>query len=405
MEKNEQLDHIYKLIMELASGNLQYRAPVSEKNDEIDAITMGINMLAEELQSTTVSKDYLSRIYKGVVDMLIVLNPDNSIQEVNSTVSRLLGYQDDELTGKDFGTLFFRNETRFLDKMNRELTKKGYFQDTERLFKTKRGKSIPVSLSSSLLYDNNGEVNGILYIAKDISKIKKTEEQLRSKNEELNTFIYRASHDLKGPLASILGLVNLAQAEMSDVESIKYYMNLIQLSASRLDSILNDFLELGRLTQSHIKNSTINFEQLINEILRSLEYLPDYQFIDFSFNIKQKKAFKSKKILVKAIIQNLIDNAIKYRKVDAAVRSSIHILIEEVDNEISISVTDNGIGIDRAIQEKIFKMFYRGHDIAGGSGLGLYIVKSSVEALRGRIGVKSKVGQGTTFQIMLPNRN
>ena len=401
MSRESRIEMIYELITELASGNLQFRANISGNDDELDAITVGINMLAEELQSTTVSKDYLNRIYKGVVDMLIVINPDLSIQLVNSNACRVLGYTEEELIGKDFSELFYKNENRFLEKLKKELIKKGYSHDEERVFKTRKDKPIPVSISCSLLKDTDETDSGIMFIAKDISKIKKTEEDLRSKNDELNTFIYRASHDLKGPLASILGLVGLAQSEADDIESVKHYMNLIKLSASRLDAILNDFLELGRLTQSHVKKASLFIEPLIQEILKSLEYLPEFANIKFNLDIDQPTPIKSKKILLKAILQNLIDNAVKYRNMDIE-DAEVNIKVREVDSDYEITVSDNGIGMTKSIQDNIFKMFYRGHDVNEGTGLGLYIVKSSVDSLRGKISVKSKPNKGTTFTILLP---
>src|ERR1700735_4549906 len=118
MEKKEQIDHIYDLIMQLSAGNLGYRSEISQKNDELDAITMGINMLAEELQTTTVSKDYLGRIYKGVVDMLIVIGPDNIIHQVNTTVCKLLNYKEEQLVGEPISKIFQKKEAKFLNKIN-----------------------------------------------------------------------------------------------------------------------------------------------------------------------------------------------------------------------------------------------------------------------------------------------
>jgi signal transduction histidine kinase len=178
-------------------------------------------------------------------------------------------------------------------------------------------------------------------------------------------------------------------------------MNLIKLSASRLDAILNDFLELGRLTQSHVKKASLFIEPLIHEILKSLEYLPEFAKIDFKLDIDQPTPIKSKKILLKAIIQNLIDNAVKYRNLEIN-NPQVTIKVREVDSEYEITVSDNGIGMTKSIQDNIFKMFYRGHDVNEGTGLGLYIVKSSVDSLRGKISVKSKPNKGTTFTILLP---
>jgi PAS domain S-box-containing protein len=403
MAKKEQIDQIYDLIMHLAAGNLGYRAEVSEKNDELDAITMGINMLAEELQITTVSQDYLSRIYKGVVDMLIMLNPDNTIQQVNTTVCKLLNYKEEELIGKPMSIITYRDEGHFFKRINVELEKKGHAYNLERIFKTKKGRLIPVSISCSLLYDTSGTIDGTLFIAKDISNLKRTAEELKHKNEELNTFIYRVSHDIKGPLASIIGLLNLAKDDSDDLDSLKSYMNLIEMSALRLNSIIGDFLEIGQLTQSQIKSSVIDFKEFIQEILDTLQYTEKFKFIDIRVNVDQHKVFKSKKVLLKAILQNLIENAIKYSKKDID-NPYIEINVTDGDGKVIIEVSDNGNGIEVNMQEHVFKMFYKGEHANSGSGLGLYIVKTSLDSLKGTISVKSAVNEGSTFLVELPTK-
>jgi PAS domain S-box-containing protein len=400
LEKKDQIDHIYDLIMHLASGNLSYRAEVSERNDELDAITMGINMLAEELQSTTVSQDYLGRIYKGVVDMLIVLNPDNTIHQVNSTLCKLLNYKSEELIGKPISMITYRSEEHFFKKINSELAKKGHAYNIERIFLTKKNKLIPVSISCSLLYDTEGKIDGTLLIAKDISRMKRTQEQLKHKNEELNTFIYRVSHDIKGPLASIIGLLNLAKDEIEDPDSIKHYVNLIEMSAYRLDTIIGDFLEIGKLTQSQIRASNIDFKEFISEILESLKYAENFKNIDFRLNINQHRAFKTKKVLLKAVLQNLIENAIKYSRKD--VDSYIQIDVKDGDHKMVIEISANGIGIEKNMVDHVFKMFYKGEHANSGSGLGLYIVKTSIDSLKGTINVKSTKNIGSSFTIEIP---
>jgi len=403
MEKKEQIDHIYDLIMQLSAGNLGYRSEISQKNDELDAITMGINMLAEELQTTTVSKDYLGRIYKGVVDMLIVIGPDNIIHEVNATVCKLLNYKEEQLVGEQISKIFQRKDAKGLNKINDELDKKGHAYNIERVFKTKKGRLIPVSISGSLLYGSDGSIDGKLFIAKDISKIKKTTEQLKRKNEELNTFIYRVSHDIKGPLASIIGLLNLAKDDNEDQDSLKSYFGLIETSASRLDKVIGDFLEIGKLTQSQIRSSLLDFKEFIQEILDSLHYADNFKNIKIKINLPQHHVFRTKKILLKAVLQNLIENAIKYAR-KGVDESFIEISVKESEGKLIITVADNGIGIPKNMQEHIFKMFYKGEHANSGSGLGLYIVKTSLDSLKGTISVQSTQNEGSLFTVEIPAR-
>jgi signal transduction histidine kinase len=235
-----------------------------------------------------------------------------------------------------------------------------------------------------------------------MSKVKKTEHDLRLKNEELNSFIYRVSHDIKGPLSSILGLIYLAKSEAEDVAAVNDYIKLIEQSANRLDNIIADFLELGRLTQSQVRTSSVQIDTLIQEIIKSNQFSPEYAKVQFKIRTDAPGTVKTKVILLKAILQNLIENAVRYRKTNT--EAVIQIDVNYVDKDVVIKVSDNGIGMDKNVIEHIFKMFYRGNETSKGSGLGLYIVKTSIDALKGSIDVKSKPGQGSTFTITIPQR-
>lgn len=400
MKKDKRIEEIHSTLIEMASGNFNARLAPSGSLDELDAITIGINMLGEELQASTVSRDYLNRIYMGIVDMLIVLNPNNTIQRINESVCKILLYSEKELVGKPFNMLFPKKELKSLNIINKKLNIDGYYYNIEKTFVSKDGRKIPVSFSCSLLSDSQNNVHGKLYIAKDISKIKKTEEQLIMKNAELNTLVYRASHDLKGPLASTLGLVNLAKQE-KDMGSIKHYIDLIEKSTQRLDAILNGLTEITRVTQTSVNNSIINFSQLVQDILDSLRHLPSFKEINFKINIDQRKEFISDNNLLRSVLQNLIENAIKYKKENSR-DSYIHIRIVDVLKGIEMEIKDNGLGIPKEAQEHVFKLFYRANVKSSGSGLGLYIVKSSIEKLGGEVSLESEEGKQTTFKIFIP---
>ncbi|HYG38340.1 MAG TPA: PAS domain S-box protein [Cytophagales bacterium] len=188
------IDQIDKLILELASGNFAYRIELFENSNELDAIIAGINMLGEELQATTVSKDYLNSIYTGVVDMLIVLNPDHTIQSINEAVTEHLLFKNNELIQNQFQVLFPSEQHKLLELAWELLPQKSHLRNIETSFKTKLGKSIPVSCSFSYLYDNHKNISGILCIAKDITEQKEIQAEL-DKNKQLFELAIKASND------------------------------------------------------------------------------------------------------------------------------------------------------------------------------------------------------------------
>lgn len=193
-KRTEQLEQINILVLELASGNFNFRINTLGENDELDSIVTGINMLGEELQASTVSLNYLNSIYKGIVDMCIVLDPEHVIISINEKVRTLLQYEEKELIGKPISFIcdsIYATSDTFSKEI---LEKEGFYYNIERNFKAKNGATIPVSCSGSLLYDNKKRVSGILYIAKDVSVQKKNEEELK-KSKELIELALRASND------------------------------------------------------------------------------------------------------------------------------------------------------------------------------------------------------------------
>ena len=410
MGNDTAIEQISKLLLELSSDNYTLRGVPSYNEAELDGIIMEIkeqdyksyNKLFKELQNTTISIDYLKSVFRGIVDMLLVLKPDYTIFQTNSKVCDLLGYKKEELINHDFQMLFPEQDNASFQKIHQLLDRKGYFNNLEQNFKAKDGRIVPISSSSSLLYARNSDVNGVLYIVKDLSKIKKAEKQLRSKNEELNTFVYKASHDLKGPLASISGLVNLAKDKVDDPQEIKHYIELIGRSIGRLDYTLNELLEVTRIGQGSLNYSEIDLEGLISEILASLDHLRNFKNIDFQLKIDQDAPFINDERIIRSILQNLIQNAIKYSRTDIS-DSFVKIEIGSYHDDASFVIEDNGIGMADEILDSIFKMFYRGSEISEGNGLGLYIVQTGLEKLGGEIDVKSKLNEGTLFTGKVPN--
>ena len=271
-------------------------------------------------------------------------------------------------------------------------------------FQTKSGKSIPTTCSGSFIYNKEEEPQGILYTAKNISLIKETEQKLIEKNKELDTFVYKSSHDLKGPLSSIIGLTNIADMELTDPVALQYF-GLIRQSAERLQNILVDLSELARLRNSAHKVTQVDLKQIIQTVLEN--YLIDSSLkkeIDFEIELHETPLFFSNDKIIRSIIQNLIDNAIKYRKRHGNIKPHISIkLLSNKKGDIKFVISDNGLGIRADKVSKVFDMFLRATETSKGTGLGLYIVKTSVHKLNGKIHLESIEGKGSTFTLKLPS--
>jgi two-component system, sensor histidine kinase LadS len=231
--------------------------------------------------------------------------------------------------------------------------------------------------------------------------LERNQEQTRiiqDKNSELDSFFYRVSHDLKGPISSLLGLANLARHEVKD-EQANFYLEKQQQQILRLNHIITGLIKLTKLHDSGLEKQKIDFNTLIDGCIVSNQELPNFSKVKFFKNLQPDVELFSEWTLLNAIFQNLIENSIKYSHPESPY---VNIGVFREDHSVIIQVEDNGMGISKEHQVRIFEMFYRATDASNGSGLGLYILKRSVDRLRGSIQLDSEEGLGSKFTIKLP---
>ncbi len=229
---------------------------------------------------------------------------------------------------------------------------------------------------------------------------KEKNEEIKKKNKELDNFVYRVSHDLRGPISSLIGLYNIVKKEISD-ESSLYYFELYNRQITRLNGIIIDLIELTKVKDWQVQKSKIDFTQIVNDCLSAFTYLPNYDKILFNINIDKDLAFSSDKSLINTIIQNLLENGIKY-STEKSPYLNINVHLVDNGKSLLIKVADNGIGIDEIYHEKIFDMFFRACEEVTGTGLGMYILANAVAKLDGKIVLESKLGEGSSFEITVP---
>jgi signal transduction histidine kinase len=226
-------------------------------------------------------------------------------------------------------------------------------------------------------------------------------EQLVKINKELDSFVYSVSHNLRAPLMSVLGLVNILQLE-NNQSSNEHYFQMMQSSIHKLDETLKEILEYSRNARSEVNISEVSISRIIDECFERLMYIAGSDSIAKNIRIEGNETIVSDPYRIGLIMSNLISNAIKYRD-EKKPSSQIDILISISQEQINIVFRDNGVGIQEDYVPKIFNMFFRATEKSEGAGLGLYIVKETIEKLEGSIRVNSIFGEGTTFFIQLPN--
>jgi signal transduction histidine kinase len=248
-------------------------------------------------------------------------------------------------------------------------------------------------------FDN--ETIGIFGVYVDITARKRVEEELKVRNTELDNFVYKVSHDLRAPLSSILGLVNLARLP-GNTDDLMEYIDLIGSKVEHLDNFIGDVLSHSKNLKMDVAVAQVDFRKIIDQTFQDLNYLEGAKGISRMVRIEGIE-FYSDPWRIAEIVRNLISNAIKYRKLDQGT-SEVGIRVNVDHLRAEINFADNGIGIDEDNLARIFEMFYRATEQSDGSGIGLYIVRNAVEKLGGQITVASRPGQGTRFTIILPNR-
>jgi signal transduction histidine kinase len=217
-------------------------------------------------------------------------------------------------------------------------------------------------------------------------------------NKELDNFVYRASHDLKGPLKSIIGLTEIAKKDVEEAKALEYFEYILK-STHRLESVLNDLIDISRAKVGTTQKEYVELSKVVDRVLSNLKYDINEYAIDIRLELEKDLHLYIDVKLFYSALQNLVENSIKYRNTQRE-SSFVKISGRKINKNILIEIEDNGIGIKPENQGKVFDMFYRAQEHVSGSGLGLYIVKMSIDKLGGMINLKSEYGVGTTFQII-----
>jgi PAS domain S-box-containing protein len=258
-------------------------------------------------------------------------------------------------------------------------------------------------------YDSEGNIFGVVVTSTNINKIKNAEltlrqqfKELQKTNYELDRFVYSASHDLRAPLSSILGLLNIAEGEAL-TPAMTTYFGMFRQSITKLDGFIKDILDYSRNARTEIEYEQIDFLRLLKETQNTFKLMPGAERLKTTIAINDHVPFYSDRLRLQSILSNLMSNAIKYQ--DYKKNSSyVNIQITSTEEKAVIQFRDNGMGIEAKYLDKIFDMFYRASENSHGAGLGLYIAKETTDKLDGQISVNSSLGVSTTFEIELPNR-
>jgi PAS domain S-box-containing protein len=261
------------------------------------------------------------------------------------------------------------------------------------------GEVIHVEINSHTI-----ELNGTrakLVLAFDVTQRIKTQEEIKLAVNELNNFVYRASHDLRGPLARLIGLSNLVMLD-KHLDYREEYDHLIHNTAILLDNMLKRLLSVNNLKEYTPEKEEINLYVLTEEIIQITKENNFNQKIDIENLIPPETIITTDKNIVELVLENVIENSIKYADISRKKLPYVKIMASIVRDQLVIYVRDNGIGIPKTLKDKIFNLFFRGTELSKGSGLGLYIAQTAVKKLNGEVVFLADNPDETVFEIRIP---
>ncbi|WP_085518643.1 sensor histidine kinase [Marivirga sericea] len=237
-------------------------------------------------------------------------------------------------------------------------------------------------------------------VEKRTAKIKDTIKKLQQTNKDLDTFTYKTSHDLKGPISRIKGILALARFENPEAKSDKY-LDLIEKTTKEMDILLDKLTQVHNIYNSQVEYNTIDIPTIFKQVMEKISPLVEQSNFKFQFDLKNENELKTDEKMLELILLNLLENALIYSD-DHKPQQEIKLSTIRKDKSFVLFVEDNGVGIPEKQMPKIFEMFYRGSEKSIGNGLGLYLVKVAVEKIGGKLKCESEEHKFTRFTIEFP---
>lgn len=356
------------------------------------------------------SEEKYRRLIETMHGGVAMYDVHENVTYTNERFCEMVGYTREELIG--MSAYKFIDPTNIdLAKAQSALRKLGQSSSYELMFRRKDGQPLYLVVSGAPLFDKDGTHAGSFAVATDITTQKYAEAALRQALErerelgELKSrFVSMTSHEFRTPLATILATTDSLSAyrhKMTD-EQIDMRLARIQEQIGHLKNIMDDVLNLARLQarRAEFNPQSLDLDALCRTVIDEFESQPsiNHQFAYVAAHAPLKANLDAK--LMRQILVNLLSNAVKY----SPENSTATVKLDEVNNEIHLSVHDNGIGIPQADIARLFEPFHRASNVGTiqGTGLGLVIAKESVELHNGTIAVESQVGAGTTITIRIP---
>lgn len=368
-----------------------------------------INDQLETIQRSELELRRLSLIATKTHSGVIITDGKGRIEWVNEAFIRNTGYTLEEVLGrkpKEFLQTPGLNDSATLKVLSDALLNKQNIS-VDLKNRKKSGDFFYIRLNITPVYDLQGHLVNFIAIQQDITVQKMSEKRMIEQNEELikinqelDQFVYSISHDLRAPLLSIQGLLGLMRIEEWEGDN-REYLNLISESTRRLDQTILEILNYSRNARMDLEFAPFNLKRGIQNILSDLGSMR--RDVETSLTWSGAELVHQDEVRIGVLLKNILANAIKYSKRGEG-QATVQVRVAVGKEDFSITVIDNGEGIDAAHVDRVFEMFYRATRSSPGTGLGLYISKEIADKLGGQISLVSDAGKGTEVTITLPQQ-
>lgn len=333
-------------------------------------------------------------------------NPIPNIIFVNEAFTKMTGYKPKEVIGKS--PIMFtgpKSDRKELEKLSNAIQKyKECFIET--ISYKKNGTEYWVNFSMIPVTNKDGEHTHWISIQRDVTKEKEQQSEreqlireLTQNNKDLKQFSYITSHNFRAPLSNLTGLLNLLDDVPVENEELQEILNGFRRSTQLLNETIDDLVKVVIIKDNpSILKESVSIIEIFENVFFQLSNQINLHKPNLKIEIDPELCITINKAYMESIILNLVSNALKYRSPEKTPKITIKAF--DKDNFVNLVIKDNGIGIDlEKNHDKIFGLYQRFHDHPDSKGLGLYLVKSQIEAMGGSIEVESQVNKGTQFTL------
>lgn len=350
-----------------------------------------------------------SLILNSSHDAIMSISLEGIITSWNKGAEKVLGYTYEEAVGQSIYMLIPPELHDEEITLSTNVKDKKVIDRYETVRIKKDGSIVDVSLTVSPIINELNEVIGASKIMRDISAQKASEYEkaqmmndLIQRNKDLEQFAYIVSHNLRAPVANIIGVTNFMKMPDIDPEENSQMVSALNKSVVALDNVIKDLSLILQIRREINEQKTlIRFSEIMNEIQLAIENLIKKENVEFVLDFSEIDEINSIKSYIYSIFYNLISNSIKYKQLD--VEPIIKIKSYLIEKHIVLVFKDNGLGIDlKKNKDTVFGLYKRFHSHTEGKGMGLFMVKTQIETLGGKISIRSEPNRGTEFKIELP---